>query len=63
VKYHVAADAVSSGNRPPKQYRGSKRRIKRIKWRRNGSLEMWLLAGWVAFLLLVVLPWMIRHSH
>jgi hypothetical protein len=24
--------------------------------------EMWLLVAWVFFLLLVVLPWMVRHS-
>jgi hypothetical protein len=44
-------------------YRGSRRRIKRIKIRGNGSFELWLLVGWVAFLVLIVLPWMMRHSR
>jgi hypothetical protein len=30
--------------------------------RGNGSLELWLLIAWVVFLLLVVVPWMIRQS-
>jgi len=49
--------------RPPKKYRGSRRRLRRIKLRGNGSLELWLLVLWVAFVLLVVVPWMLRQSH
>jgi hypothetical protein len=30
--------------------------------RGNSSLELWLLIVWVTFLLLVVVPWMIRQS-
>ena len=26
------------------------------------SLELWLLIAWLAFLILLVLPWMMRHS-
>jgi hypothetical protein len=44
-------------------YKGSRRRIKRIQIRGNGSLEVWLLVGWVAFLVLIVLPWMMRLSR
>jgi len=31
--------------------------------RGNGSWELWILIAWVAFLLFVVVPWMIRHGH
>jgi hypothetical protein len=49
--------------RPAKTYRGSKRRVRRIRMRGNGSWEMWIFVVWVAFLLFVVVPWMIRNSH
>jgi hypothetical protein len=54
---------TTSGARAPKIYRGSRKRIRAIKMRDNGSWELWLLVGWLAFLVLVVLPWMIRHSQ
>jgi hypothetical protein len=53
----------ASGSRPPKTYRGSHKRVRRIKMRDSGSWELWVLIGWLAFLVLVVLPWMIRHSR
>jgi hypothetical protein len=43
-------------------YRGSRRRVRRVRLRGNGSLELWMLIAWVTFLLLVVVPWMIRQS-
>jgi hypothetical protein len=52
-----------AGVRPAKTYRGSKRRVRRIRMRGNGSWEMWMFVVWVAFLLFVVVPWMIRNSH
>jgi hypothetical protein len=48
--------------RPAKWYRGSKQRLRRIQLRGNWSLELWLLIAWVTFLLLVVVPWMIRQA-
>ena len=36
-------------------------RCRQIRLRGNGSAELWLFVAWVAFLLLVVLPWMIRR--
>jgi hypothetical protein len=48
--------------RPARTYRGSRRRVREIKPRGNGSAELWLFVGWVAFLLLVVLPWMVRRG-
>jgi hypothetical protein len=51
------------GGTRSKRYRGSRRRIKRLTIRGNSSWEFWVLLGWIAFLLLVVMPWMIRQSH
>jgi hypothetical protein len=56
-------DGARGGLRPAKVYRGSRRRLKELKLRGNSSAELWLLIGWVAFLLFVVLPWMIRQSR
>jgi hypothetical protein len=53
----------TSGGRPAKTYRGSVRRLRRIRFRDNGAWELWLLLAWVAFLLLVLLPRMIRHGQ
>jgi hypothetical protein len=47
------------GSRSAKLYRGSRQRLQRIKLRRNGSWELWLLVAWVLFLLFVVVPWML----
>jgi hypothetical protein len=58
-----ADGAGRGGRRAAKVYRGSRRRVKQLKFRGNGSAELWLFVGWVVFLLLVVLPWMIRQSH
>jgi hypothetical protein len=54
---------ATSGRRQPKVFRGSARRIRRIRMRGNNSLQFWLLVAWFAFLILVVIPWMIRHSQ
>jgi hypothetical protein len=53
---------TAAGLRPGKVYRGSRRRVRLIRLRDNWSLELWLLAAWVAFLLFVVVPWMIRQG-
>lgn len=51
-----------TGTRPGKWFRGSRRRLERITLRDNWTVEMWLLVAWVAFLLFVVVPWMVRQS-
>jgi len=61
VGYQATSDA-RSGARPPKRYRGSRHRLKRIRLRGNFARELWLLVAWVAFLLFVVMPWMMRHT-
>jgi hypothetical protein len=51
------------GSRSAKVYRGSRRRLQRLRLRGNGSLELWLLLFWVLFLLLVAVPWMLKQGH
>jgi hypothetical protein len=63
VKSRIVGDAAPGSQRPPKTYRGSRRRLRQITPKGNGSFELWLLVAWVVFLLLVVLPWMMRHSR
>jgi len=63
LRSHGDAVDLTSGTRPPKTYRGSRRRIRQLKMRDHWSLGLWLLVAWVVFLILVVLPWMIRHSE
>jgi hypothetical protein len=41
--------------------RGSRKRLKRIKWSDNTSADFWAFVILALFLLLVVLPWLIRH--
>jgi hypothetical protein len=50
------------GVRPARIYRGSRRRLRQIRVRGNGSAGLWMFVAWVAFLLLVVVPWMIRQG-
>jgi hypothetical protein len=38
-------------------------RVKKLKLPDNRSLEWWLLAGWLAFLVFGLIPWMLRHSR
>jgi hypothetical protein len=58
-----AAATPHDGNRPSKSYRGSPRRVRRLTFKSNWSMEVWLLIAWVIFLLFVVVPWMLRHQH
>jgi hypothetical protein len=59
----IPSDRGRIESRPGKTFRGSYRRFKKIRLRGNGSVEMWVFVGWVAFLLLVVVPWMIGESR
>ena len=54
---------ATDGLRPGRWYRGSRQRLRRIRLRDNWSLELWLLIAWVAFLLFVVVPWMVRQGR
>jgi hypothetical protein len=59
----VGHSVHSGGPRPAKSYRGSRRRLRELKLRGNGSAELWLILAWVAFVLLVILPRVIRQGH
>jgi hypothetical protein len=48
---------------PGKVNRGSRRRLNRIGLRRGGSWQLWVLIAWVVFLLLFVLPWVLRQGR
>ena len=61
MKDRSTGDAVPTSDRPPDG--GSRRRLKRPKWQGDHSLDLLILAAWVVFLLVIVLPWMIRQSH
>jgi hypothetical protein len=49
--------------RPAKVFRGSRKRIRAIRWRGNGSPGLWLMLIWVLFLLFILVPWMVRHDR
>jgi len=51
------------GSRPPRVYRGSRRRLRRITMRGNWTGEIWLVLVWVLFLLFVVIPWMSKQGR
>ena len=44
------------GSRPPKLFRGSRRRVRRIRMRGNGSPAFWWFVIWTAVALLVIVP-------
>jgi hypothetical protein len=44
-------------------YRGSRRRLRRIRLRGTWSLEIVLFVIWVLFALFVLVPWIVRHPH
>jgi hypothetical protein len=42
-------------------YRGSRRRLRRIRFRENWTRDMWLLVAVVVLTILVLFPWLVRH--
>jgi len=42
-------------------FRGSRRRLRRIRFRDNWTRDMWLLLAFVVLVALVLLPWLVRH--
>jgi hypothetical protein len=42
-----------------KVYRGSKKRLQRVRMRGNGSVALWVFVAVVLFSLFIALPWMI----
>jgi hypothetical protein len=51
----------ASGPRPGKVYRGSRKRVRRIRFRDNWAVELWLLVAVILFVLFVVVPWLVQH--
>jgi len=44
-----------------KVYRGSRKRVQRIRWQEHTPVELWILLVVLLLVLLIVIPWMIRH--
>jgi hypothetical protein len=44
-----------------KAYRGSRKRVRRIKWRDNTSVEFWILVVLMLFMMFVGVPWLFKH--
>ena len=42
-------------------YRGSRRRLRRIRFRENWTRDMWLLVAFVVLTILVLFPWLVKH--
>lgn len=58
-----ATTTPPTGVEPAKTFRGSYRRLWRLKPKGSGFWELWLFLAWVAFLLFVVIPWMLRQAR
>jgi len=57
------AQSLNDGPRRGRAYRGSWRRVRRIRLRGNWSLEIALFVIWVLFTLFVLVPWIVRNPH
>jgi type II secretory pathway component PulM len=51
----------ASQDRPGKNYRGSKKRVDRIKWRDNTPRGFWILIVLTLFLLFAGISWLVTH--
>jgi hypothetical protein len=49
-------------NRPGLTFRGSRRRLRQLRFRDNWSREMWFLVVVMGLALLVLVPWLIIHQ-
>jgi hypothetical protein len=50
------------GNRPGLTFRGSRRRLRQIRFRDNWSRQMSFLIIVIVLTLLLVVPWLIQHQ-
>ena len=48
--------------RPPIVFRGSRRRLRQIRFRGNWFAEMSWLTFWIMIVLCLMIPWLIRRS-
>jgi H+/Cl- antiporter ClcA len=44
-----------------KTYRGSRKRLRRIKWYEHTPVEFWIYLVLLLVVLLIVIPWLIKH--
>jgi hypothetical protein len=51
-----------STRRSAMRFRGSLRRVRRIRFRDNWSRDMWLVVALVIVVLLVLFPWFVTHQ-
>jgi hypothetical protein len=42
-------------------YRGSRKRLRRMRWRQNMPVEFWILVAVLLAALFIIVPWIIRH--
>jgi hypothetical protein len=42
-------------------YRGSRKRLRRIKWYEHTSIEFWIFVLLLLLMVFVAIPWLIRH--
>jgi uncharacterized iron-regulated membrane protein len=42
-------------------YRGSRKRVRRLKWQEHTSVEFWIFVILMLIMLFVGIPWLIRH--
>jgi hypothetical protein len=58
---HASRDLFGGGH--SKRFRGSKRRLHRIRFREHFGWGVVVFVLWVLFVLLVVIPWIGRRGH
>jgi hypothetical protein len=62
MRYHASSSGPhSAGSHPGRVYRGSPKRVRRIRFRGNWAIEVWVLVAVILFTLFVVVPWLVRH--
>ena len=61
MRYDVSNVGPRSSGRPGREYRGSRKRVRRIQVRDNWPVELWFVVAVVLFTLFVVVPWLVRH--
>lgn len=46
---------------PGKEFRGTRKRLRRITWRKNTPIEFWLPLIGLLFAVILVVTWWIQH--
>jgi hypothetical protein len=61
MRYHASGIGPPASGRPGREYRGSRKRVRRLKFRDNWPVELWFVVAVVLFTLFVVVPWLVQH--